>query len=159
MQTAYTVKQIILWRHADAEMAGLHQDDMARALTDKGLKQSRLMAKWLNKYLPKDTTVLVSPALRALQTAEPLDFKTEVVDALQPWASLAHILAVLDEYATDSLMLVGHQPWIGELLACLLHGQEALVSVKKGAVWWLRLSPNEQGGYKLFTVQTPQLLD
>lgn len=159
MQTAHTIKQIILWRHADAEMASLHQEDMARALTARGVKQSRLMAKWLNKHLPNDTTVLVSPALRALQTAEPLDFKNEVVDALQPGAPLTHILAVLDEYATDNLLLIGHQPWIGELIAYLLNGQEALVSVKKGAVWWLRLSPNEQGGYKLFTVQTPQLLD
>jgi phosphohistidine phosphatase len=159
MQTAHTVKQIILWRHADAEMPILHQEDMARALTTKGVRQSRLMAKWLNKYLPKETTVLVSPALRALQTAEPLDFKNEVVDALQPGAPLTHILAVLDEYATDNMLLIGHQPWIGELIAYLLNGQEALVSVKKGAVWWLRLSPNEQGGYKLFTVQTPQLLD
>lgn len=159
MQTAHTIKQIILWRHADAEIPIMHQDDMARALTAKGVKQSRLMAKWLNKYLPKDTKVLVSPALRALQTAKPLGIKFEVVDALQPGAQLAHILTVLDAYGTDNLMLIGHQPWIGELIAYLLHGQEALVSVKKGAVWWLRLSPDEQGVYKLFTVQTPQLLD
>lgn len=159
MQTAHTVKQIILWRHADAEMASLHQEDMARALTARGVKQSRLMAKWLNKFLPSDTTVLVSPALRALQTAEPLDFKFEVVDALKPGAPLAHILAVLNEYATDNLLLIGHQPWIGELIAYLLHGQDTSLSVKKGAVWWLRLSSNEQSGYKLFAVQTPQLLD
>lgn len=159
MQTTHTVKEIILWRHADAEMPILHQEDMARALTAKGVKQSRLMAKWLNKFLPNDTTVLVSPALRALQTVEPLDFKFEVVDALKPGAPLAHILAVLNEYASDNLMLIGHQPWIGELIAYLLHGQDTSVSVKKGAVWWLRLSSNEQGGYKLFTVQTPQLLD
>lgn len=159
MQTAHTIKQIILWRHADAEMPVMHQDDMSRALTAKGVRQSRLMAKWLNKYLPEDTKVLVSPALRALQTAKPLGTKFEVVDALQPGAPLAHILAVLDAFASDSLMLIGHQPWIGELIAYLLHGQEAPGSVKKGAVWWLRLSPEEQGVYKLFTVQTPQLLD
>lgn len=159
MQSAHTIKQIILWRHADAEMPMLHQEDMARALTAKGVKQSRLMAKWLNKYLPKDSTVLVSPALRALQTAKPLDFKHEVVDAMKPGASLAHILAVLDTYATDNLMLIGHQPWIGELIAYLLNGQDTSVSVKKGAVWWLRLSSNMPGGYKLFTVQAPQLLD
>ena len=159
MQTAHTIKQIILWRHADAEMPILHQEDMARALTAKGVKQSRLMAKWLNKHLPSDTTVLVSPALRALQTAEPLDISFEVVDALKPGVPFAQILAVFDEYATDNLMLIGHQPWIGELIAYLLHVQATPVSVKKGAVWWLRLSPNEQDGYKLFTVQTPQLLD
>lgn len=159
MPTTQPIKQIILWRHADAEMAILHQEDIARALTTKGVRQSRLMAKWLNKYLPKETTVLVSPALRALQTAEPLDTEVEVVEALKPGAQLEHILGVLNQYATESLMLVGHQPWIGELIAYLLHGQDASLSVKKGAVWWLRLSQNEPGVYKLFTVQTPQLLD
>ena len=159
MQTASTIKHLILWRHADAEIATAQQDDMARALTFKGVKQSRLMAKWLNQYLPKDTLVLVSPALRALQTAEPLDVQAEVVDVLQPEASLHHILSLLGQYSAESILLIGHQPWLGELIAYMLRGQGEAISVKKGAVWWLRLSQESSGAYKLFTVQTPQLLD
>ncbi len=159
MQDDIAIKDIILWRHADAEMATARQDDISRALTSKGVKQSRLMAKWLNKYLPKNTQVLVSPALRALQTAKPLVFKSEIVEALQPDTSLQNILNVLGQYSADSVMLIGHQPWIGALIAHLLSGDDKAISVKKGAVWWLRLSQQSKGGYQLFTVQTPQLLD
>ncbi|MDP3608713.1 MAG: phosphohistidine phosphatase SixA [Methylophilus sp.] len=159
MHHTIAIKQLILWRHADAEFALAQQGDMTRALTSKGNKQSRLMATWLNKYLPKDTLVLVSPALRALQTAEPLNTKIEIVDALQPETSLQSILSLLSECSAESVMLIGHQPWIGELIALLLSGQDKAISVKKGAVWWLRLSQDETGIYKLFTVQTPQLLD
>ena len=42
-------------------------------LTPKGRKQSQRMAEWLDKRLPKNTRVLVSPATRAQETAEPLD--------------------------------------------------------------------------------------
>jgi phosphohistidine phosphatase len=159
MHNPIAIKQLILWRHADAELANAQQDDMTRALTSKGVKQARLMAKWLNKYLPKDTQVLVSPALRALQTAEPLDVKTTLTPELKPGAELHSILHWLSECSAQSVMLVGHQPWIGELIALLLSGQTEVISVKKGAVWWLRLSQDEAGVYKLFTVQTPQLLD
>jgi phosphohistidine phosphatase len=159
MQPIIAVKHLILWRHADAEIATAQQGDLARALTSKGVKQSRLMAKWLNKYLPNNTQVLVSPALRALQTAEPLEAKAEIVDTLQPETSLQSILNLLKECSAESVMLIGHQPWIGELIAFLLSGQDQAISVKKGAVWWLRLSQDGTGAYKLFTVQTPQLLD
>ncbi len=159
MQDHIVIQQLILWRHADAEIANARQDDISRALTSKGVKQSRLMAKWLNKNLPKNTLVLVSPALRALQTAEPLDIESEIVEALQPNASLQDILNVLRRYSAESVMLVGHQPWIGELIALLLSGHDKAISVKKGSVLWLRLSQHETGNYKLFTVQTPQLLD
>ena len=36
--------ELILWRHAEAEDG---VPDSARELTDKGLKQARVMAEWL----------------------------------------------------------------------------------------------------------------
>ena len=36
--------ELILWRHADAELG---QPDSERRLTDKGHKQAARMAKWL----------------------------------------------------------------------------------------------------------------
>ena len=61
---------LILWRHAEAEIAAPGQDDLQRALTPKGERQARRMAAWLNQRLAATTRVLVSPALRCRQTAE-----------------------------------------------------------------------------------------
>jgi phosphohistidine phosphatase len=54
--------------------------------------------------------------------------------------------------------LVGHQPWMGQLVGCLLGLGGIDLSIKKGAVWWLRLGSREVSKYQLLTVQTPQLL-
>jgi phosphohistidine phosphatase len=35
------------------------------------------------------------------------------------------------------VVLVGHQPWIGEVAARLISGGQASWSVRKAAVWWL----------------------
>ncbi|EUJ10000.1 phosphohistidine phosphatase, SixA [Methylophilaceae bacterium 11] len=160
MPDTQLVKNVILWRHADAELCAPGQTDMARPLTAKGLKQSRAMAQWLQQYLPKNTVVLVSPALRALQTAEALNGKVIIEDVFQPDTRLTEVLAYLHQHTAENVLIVGHQPWLGELVAALLClGDTPAVSVKKGAVWWLRL--RQQGGstYQLFSVQTPQLLD
>lgn len=152
-------KNILLWRHADAEIARSGQDDLARALTPKGKAQAQDMGKWLNKKLPKQALVLTSPALRAVQTAEHLNYKVETVDALQPNASLDEILSLFDNNAGfESIVLVGHQPWMGQLVGCLLGLGSIDLSIKKGAIWWLRLGSREVSKYQLFTVQTPQLL-
>lgn len=153
------VKNLILWRHADAELCAVGQTDMARALTSKGVKQSRTMAAWLKKHLPKNTVVAVSPALRALQTAESLNHQVNIEDALQPETSVAEVLRYLHQHTADNMLLVGHQPWLGELIAAMLDAGDGPISVKKGAVWWLRLRPSEPATYQLLTVQTPQLLD
>lgn len=159
MPDTHLAKNLILWRHADAELCAPGQTDMARALTAKGLKQSRVMAAWLKKHLPKNTLVLVSPALRALQTAEALNHHVIIEDALQPETSVAEVLRYLHQHAAENLLLVGHQPWLGDLIATMLDVGDGPISVKKGAVWWLRLRQPGEATYQLLTVQTPQLLD
>lgn len=152
-------KNLILWRHADAELCALGQPDMARPLTAKGLKQARVMAGWLKKHLPKNTVVVVSPALRALQTAEALNHQVIIEDALQPETSVADVLRYLHQHTAENMLLVGHQPWLGDLVAAMLDAGSGPISVKKGAVWWLRLRQLEDATYQLLTVQAPQLLD
>ena len=61
--------ELILWRHAEAA-EGL--PDLGRALTDKGQRQAEHMASFLSERLPQNTRVLVSPAIRAQQTAAAL---------------------------------------------------------------------------------------
>jgi len=126
---------LILWRHAEAEPG---EPDLGRRLTAKGIQHAERMAKWLERHLPATTRVLVSPADRAQQTALPLKRKFRVVDDLAPGASPASLLTAAGwPDAREPVLVVGHQPTLGEVAALLLSGEEAPWSVRKGAVWWL----------------------
>jgi phosphohistidine phosphatase len=129
---------LILWRHAEAEEGG---NDIKRALTKRGLKQATVAAVWLHANLPQGARILVSPAVRAQQTAQALtlDFMTSA--SLAPDKGVADLLAAVDwpqgGGESGTVIAVGHQPTIGRLAALLLSGAEAGWSVKKGAIWWI----------------------
>ena len=126
---------LILWRHAEAEPG---EPDLGRRLTAKGVQQAERMAKWLDRHLPATTRILSSPADRAQQTALALKRKFRVVPELAPGASAAAVLAAAGwPDAREPVLIVGHQPTLGEVAAFLLTDDEASWSVRKGAVWWL----------------------
>ena len=134
---------LILWRHAEARDAAPGEDDAARPLTPRGEGQARHMAHWLNRFLPDSTRVLVSPTLRTRQTAEPLGRKLRITDALAPGAPPTQLLRAAHwPDSEDPVLLVGHQPTLGHLVALLMGGELAAQgptwTVRKGAVWWLR---------------------
>lgn len=126
--------ELILWRHAEAEDSS---PDEARELTEKGLKQARAMAKWLSPRLPKDARILVSPTMRTRQTAEALDDEFDVVEEIGPGASAKSVLAAVDwPEGKGTVLVVGHQPTLGEVASSLLSGQPAMWDIRKGAIWW-----------------------
>ena len=125
---------LILWRHADAEDGF---PDLARELTSKGQRQAAEMAKWLKLRLADDSEILVSPAARAQQTAQALTRKFTTVKDIAPGAPYAAILSAAgwpDHRGT--VVVVGHQPALGQTAAWLLSGKVADWGMKKGAAWW-----------------------
>jgi phosphohistidine phosphatase len=156
---------LILWRHAEAEVAPEGGDDLSRPLTKKGEKQAVRMASWLDRHLPEGTRVLVSPSVRTQQTVAPLDRKFKLRDELVPETSVADVLALLKWHPETgpqlkgSVLLVGHQPYLGQLVAQLLGMKEDTCPVRKGGVWWLRSRLREgQLQTVLLTVACPELI-
>lgn len=157
---------LILWRHADAGEPTLDSPDgdLLRPLTPRGDKQAKRMAEWLNRFLPDSTRILCSPALRTRQTADALGRKVRAVDALLPGASHTQALAAARwPESREPVLLVGHQPMLGQLAAYLMAGANTLDAppwvVRKGAVWWLRY--RERDGVSevvLVSVRTPEKL-
>jgi phosphohistidine phosphatase len=147
---------LILWRHADAE-DGL--PDMARELTAKGHKQAADMAQWLKPRLPKDARILVSPAVRAQQTAQALTREYETIEEISPGATHAAILAAAGWPASKgTVVIVGHQPTLGHVTSWVLSGKAAEWNVKKGAIWWLTYRDRGgQGQVVLRAVMAPDL--
>jgi len=157
LDTASTM-DLILWRHAEAEDGF---PDLARALTSRGHKQAMHMARWLNERLPKDTEILVSPAKRTQQTAEALGRPFKTCPEIGTHADAAHVLssAGWPEGNKRSVLIVGHQPTLGQVAALLLCGAEGDWSVKKGAVWWLSSRVRaDESQVVLRAMVTPDLL-
>jgi phosphohistidine phosphatase len=126
--------ELILWRHAEAEDGG---DDMARALTKRGHRQAALMAAWLGRRVDAKWLVLCSPARRALQTVEPLKRPFEVRDRLSPMAGAEDVLRESGwPDAKVNVIVVGHQPTLGQVAASLMGAGLGDISMRKGAIWW-----------------------
>jgi phosphohistidine phosphatase len=137
--------ELILWRHAEA-VDGI--PDHGRALTDKGRQQAERMAAFLDSRLPPDTRILVSPALRAQQTAGALTKKFITEPSINVHATPQEALAAAGwPQAKGATLLVGHQPWLGEAAALVMTGNVNYWSIKKGAVWWLSRRARE-GDYQ-----------
>ena len=138
---------LIVWRHAEAFEAEPGEDDMNRVLTSRGKKQAERMAVWLESQLPQGTRILSSPAARAEQTVRALGRKYKVRDALSPGASVTDILETAGwPDAKYPVLLVGHQPTLGGLMAELLGLPEPVCAIRKGAVWWVRRRVREGHG-------------
>jgi phosphohistidine phosphatase len=151
--------ELILWRHADAEDMGL-KGDGARELTKKGRKQAERMAEWLRPRLEGRWLVLSSPAARAVQTVTPLDIDYEVRPGVGTSASAGDVLREAGWPGGGRVIVVGHQPTLGEVAAHLLGGDNGELAVKKGAIWWF--ATRERGGRVdavLRLVMNPDMLD
>ena len=162
---------LILWRHAEAEVQSDSGADTDRVLTKHGRKDAAKMAEWLDQYLPKNTDILCSPAKRCLETVAALQQpnktkvkrEVKVVDFLSVDSSVSEIIRqVSNNDTSQTILIIGHQPNLGLLLAKLLGMKEGTLVVKKGAVWWLRQRylPNLAGGVTqtyLHAVQQPNL--
>lgn len=151
---------LILWRHAEAEEGGEGQDDLLRPLTARGEKQAARMAAWLDRQLPEGLRVLCSPALRTEQTARALGRKYKLRAELLPDGSAQDLLELVQWPRTrGAVLVVGHQPVLGQTVARLLGMPAGECAVRKGAVWWLRQRQRmEYSETILLAVQSPELL-
>lgn len=127
--------ELILWRHADAEN---RLPDEARQLTGKGRKQAKKMAEWLTAHLPADYRVLVSPAVRARETAAALTDRVVIEKTVSTSATPLGVLKAAGwPDGAGTVIIVGHQPTLGAVAALALTGEAAAWNLKKGAIWWL----------------------
>nr|WP_294840579.1 histidine phosphatase family protein [uncultured Methylotenera sp.] len=134
---------LIIWRHAEAEVQSDSGHDSDRALTKRGRKDAAKIAKWLHKHLPEHTELLCSPARRCLQTADALHelnhMEIKIADYLTVDSDVACMMqAIANEDNTQTILLVGHQPNLGLFISQLLGLHQSACVVKKGAVWWLK---------------------
>lgn len=155
---------LILWRHAEAEdcigATPGSSDDLGRVLTPKGEKQAARISEWLDRQLPESVRIFVSPARRCEQTALALGRKFKIRAELNPLGSADDLLKLIQwPNSKTSVVVIGHQPVLGQTVALLIGLKETDCAIKKGTVWWLR--NRDRDGINqtvVISVQTPDAL-
>lgn len=154
--------QLFVIRHAIAEDAGHGQDDTSRQLTDDGEKQLKKVVKGMRKLEIGFERILTSPWARAARTAEmlePLCKAEPIVTELLCAPPRSELLAQIAELG-ENTAVVGHEPWLSELVAWLAFGDtrhgEAFM-LKKAGVFWLEGSAIP-GGMSIKALLPPKLL-
>jgi len=130
-----------LLRHAEAEERSPAQLDEERRLTHAGEERMRLVARAIAAMEPGYGAILVSPLVRARQTAEPVakacGFGRKLVEteALAPGADPEAVLHEVARGGWRTVLLVGHQPHLGRLFGRLLTGREGFdVPMRKASL-------------------------
>jgi phosphohistidine phosphatase SixA len=104
------------------------RDDGDRPLSPEGMARARKAAAGLKHITERPQCVLVSPLMRAKQTAAILaEFagwpKATECAALGPDESPEEAFAILATHKEKIVAVVGHQPGLGRLLAACLPAQ------------------------------------
>jgi len=131
--------ELILWRHAEAEPHKPDQlADQLRVLTPKGARHASRMGAWLDRQLPSHCRILSSPAARCVQTAEGLGRKFATLEALNTGSSPEAILEASGwPDARLPVLMVGHQPLLGQVAALIFSGAVHDWKIRKAGVFWI----------------------
>ena len=134
---------IWLLRHASAEERSATGRDADRELTPDGLRRAERVGRGLAALEPGIEIVLTSPFRRARQTAEAaaralgLEERLSPTRALEPQSDPDDILEELSASGNGCVLLVGHEPHLGELLGRLVGSSGLPLPLRKAAVAWV----------------------
>jgi phosphohistidine phosphatase len=154
--------ELYLLRHAHAgNPADWSGDDAQRPLSQKGRRQSERLGQFLAQRGFAPDSIVTSPKLRALQTAQlvadALGLAVEVDGRLASSFDLDALDALIEGAGGTSVVLVGHDPDFSEMAAELTGG--AYLPLKKGALARIDASlPLQSGSGILRWLLPPELL-
>jgi len=115
--------QLFILRHAEAGLDA--PADFARTLTALGKLQLSQVAGRHTEALASIEQVWVSPYVRTQQTLQqirpwlPAQVRIDTTEALTPERPPSGILPLLERSVGEGVLLISHQPLVGELVARL----------------------------------------
>ena len=137
--------KLYILRHGIAVEPGTpgYAKDADRPLTPEGERKLRQIAEAMEALELSFDLILASPYLRARQTAEIIAEalkarkKLELSDSLTPGGSVKKLVELLNrlQLSPESVLLVGHEPYLSGLISLLVSGKETFaVVLKKGGL-------------------------
>ena len=154
--------ELYLLRHADAgDPEAWQGDDDLRPLSEKGRRQSEALGRFLRSRDFGVDTILASPRLRAVETAElvarPLGASVTQDARLAKPLDVGRLAGLLEGLEGRRIMLVGHDPDFSELAASL--SGASYLPLKKGALARIDVSlPLQPAGGILRWLLPPSLV-
>jgi len=119
------LRELILWRHAKSDWSDPNLDDHDRPLAERGRRNAKKMANWIEKQGLKPDFILCSSAKRTQQTLKRLcpDCQTPT----QITRSIYHVefSELLSELAQiphhhNRVLMIGHNPGLESLIDFLV---------------------------------------
>lgn len=168
MVKVHSMKTLLLMRHAKSSWKDADLRDFERPLNERGRKSAPLMGRLMRRRKLQPELVVSSPAERARQTAalvvesaaikSPVRYDERIYEASA--AQLLEVVSQSDE-AAETVLFVGHNPGMEELIEALTGAQErmptaALACVTLDVEKWSKTRP---GAGRLEWVVRPKELD
>lgn len=123
------MKIFYIARHGEAVAVGAPgvYSDFDRHLSPAGVAKLQKQAQGLQRMGAQWQKVLSSPLLRARQTAEilnqPIQAALEMTEALGDRPSIQTLVSTLQQIQETQILLVTHQPFVGQLTSWFLSGR------------------------------------
>lgn len=159
--------ELYLMRHGIAEEVSESGRDRDRVLTDQGRQRSEKSGKALRKLGLDFDTIFASGYPRAWATAEIIAEELECSERLvemgelEAESSAGSVVAALRRVrkGKSSVLLVGHEPILSQLISLLVAGTTSLsITMKKGGLCKLTCVRPEPGGCRLDWLVTSKQL-
>ena len=138
-------------RHGEADWPNWDKPDNERPLTERGRKEMKRVAKFLERLKLSADAILTSPLPRASQTAEivakclGIELKTD--PALAHGFNVERLRRLLAKDDADCVMVVGHEPAFSEVIKDLTGGE---VKLSKAGVALLEVNRGCTSGKMLW---------
>jgi phosphohistidine phosphatase len=157
--------ELVVIRHAIAVERSPEIEDADRQLTERGRRRFKQVVRGLRALDLRLDRILSSPWRRAAETADlalPLlrGGGSAAVCAHLVQSPKAELLSAIAETAAPRVAVIGHEPWLGELIALLTTGEQRhgeTIPLKKGGVAILEGAPTP-GGMQLRALLPPRVL-
>jgi phosphohistidine phosphatase len=135
--------ELFVIRHAIAVPGSMLLADADRPLSPKGRARFAQAVMGLQRLKIRFDRLYHSPWLRAMETAELLAPVLEGKAVCSPALARAPSQVLLDVLVGERVALVGHEPWMGELVAWLTTGAPdgSVFAFKRGGIAWLEGQP------------------
>jgi phosphohistidine phosphatase len=147
-------------RHAIAVPRSPEREDAARPLTPEGRRRFARAVRGLERLGVSFDRLYHSPWLRAVETAEALSSLIRGESIVLPALTQSPQPSLFEQLGGDIVGVVGHEPWLGELVALATLGRPedgARFRIKKGGIAWLSGEP-QPGGMSLCALFPPRVL-
>lgn len=133
--------ELFIVRHAIAEDRRPGGEDDTRALSGIGRRRFKTCVRGMRRLGVRIDRLYHSPLLRAVQTADLMAKLVRDETVVTPLLARAPGSELLEALQGERVAVVGHEPWMSELVQLLLvgiDGPRISMAFDKGGMAWLR---------------------